>query len=64
MTLEQMEIKKRDIEKFFRDTFDAEHAEIMIPPTVDSFEVNAVIEIRTGDKRGTFYIGQLEKMEK
>ena len=54
-TLQQM---KDDAEKFYKDAFCAESAEVM--PSVNGYKIEGVIKIITKD-RGTFYIGSLNK---
>ena len=56
-TMKKMEFK---IEKFFKESFCANSAKVIIPFNPDEFKINAIVEIDTDD-RGIFFIAMIEK---
>lgn len=52
--------KKEKIEQFFASAFCAQKATLL--KEKDGFKLTGVVEIETGDKRGTIYVACVEKI--
>jgi len=51
--------QKKEIEDFFKLAFCGESAEVIVD--TKEFELQSVVKIVTGDKRGTIHIGVVKK---
>lgn len=58
-TLERAKQMLKETEEFFKNAFCGESAKIMKSTSIDDFDVTGIIQIETGDKRGTIYIASL-----
>lgn len=61
MELKAKEMKEKT-EQFFVDAFCAKKATLL--KEKDGFKLTGVVEIETGDKRGTIYVARVEKIQR
>ena len=61
-SMKTTEQKEKDVCDFYRAAYCGKSARIVRPDEKRSFEIVGVVEIETGDERGTFFVANVKEL--